>query len=93
MGGPLPACYLHVVPRRSELERIIDQHAGHATVGTVSIAVERMAEELAREVLADDEFRQSFRALVRLRSRQIRDRLQRQRAVTRRASVKRRRRR
>jgi len=57
------------------LERIVDVHAAHAAVGTVSVAVERMAEEMAREMLADETFRRRFREFVRRRAQAILDRL------------------
>jgi hypothetical protein len=92
LGVPALACYALDVARRSLIERIVDERVGQTTVGTLSVAVDRMAEELAREVLADDEFRQSFRALIRVRSRELMDRLLRERTPTRGARVKRRRR-
>lgn len=47
-------------------------------VGTVSVAVERAAEEFAREALADEEFRRSLHELVRRRCRAIMRRLLRE---------------
>jgi hypothetical protein len=44
-------------------------------VGTVSVAVERLAEEIAREALADETFRRTIRELVRVRSQALLDRL------------------
>jgi hypothetical protein len=38
--------------RRSMLERIVEEQVGHALVGTVSVAVDRAAEQIARELLA-----------------------------------------
>ena len=93
LGGPVLACYVDTVARQSLIERIVEERVGHTTVGTLSVAVDRIAEELAREVLADEDFRQSLHALVRVRSRQLMDRLLRERAPTGRAGAKRRRRR
>jgi uncharacterized membrane protein len=64
-----------VARRRTLLERIVDQQVRQTSVGTVSVAVERAAEEFAREMLADEEFRRSLRELVRRRSRALFDRL------------------
>jgi len=58
---------------RSLLERIVEERVGHALVGTVSVAVDRVAEEIAREALADETFRRTIRELVRVRARDILD--------------------
>ena len=57
------------------LERIVEERVGHALVGTVSVVVDRVAEEIAREALADQTFRRTIRELVRLRSQELLDRL------------------
>ncbi|HET7292082.1 MAG TPA: hypothetical protein VFM88_06640 [Vicinamibacteria bacterium] len=57
------------------LERIVEERVGHALVGTVSVAVDRLAEEIAREALADSTFRRTIRELVRVRSEALLDRL------------------
>jgi hypothetical protein len=57
------------------LERIVEERVGHALVGTVSVAVDRVAEEIAREALADPTFRRTIRELVRVRSQELLDRL------------------
>lgn len=57
------------------LERIVEERVGHALVGTVSVAVDRLAEEIAREALADGTFRRTIRELVRVRSQELLDRL------------------
>jgi hypothetical protein len=51
--------------RGSILERIVEERVGHTFVGTVSVAVEKLAEEIAREALADEGFRLTIRELVR----------------------------
>jgi hypothetical protein len=51
--------------RASILERIVEERVGHTFVGTVSVAVEKLAEEIAREALADEGFRLTIRELVR----------------------------
>jgi hypothetical protein len=57
------------------LERIVEERVSHALVGTVSVAVDRVAEEIAREALADQTFRRTIRELVRVRSRELLERL------------------
>jgi hypothetical protein len=57
------------------LERIVEERVGQALVGTISVAVDRAAEEIAREALADEAFRRTIRELVRRRSQEILDRL------------------
>jgi lipid A disaccharide synthetase len=61
--------------RRTVLERIVDERVGHTMVGTISVAVDRIAEEIAREVLQDDTFRRTIRELVGRRSQELLDRL------------------
>jgi hypothetical protein len=56
---------------RTLLERIIEEHVGRSYVGTVSVAVERAAEEFAREALADEEFRRSMREMIRTESKKL----------------------
>jgi hypothetical protein len=63
------------VARRSLLERIVDERVGNALVATVSVAVDRVAEEIAREALADATFRRTIRELVRVRSQELLGRL------------------
>ena len=53
------------------LERIVDERVGQSLVGSVSVAVYRIAEEIAREALADDTFRRTIRELVRRRSQEL----------------------
>ena len=60
--------------RHTLLERIVDERVGQ-TVVAVSVPIDRMAEEIAREALADETFRRTIRELVRLRSQQLLDRL------------------
>ena len=57
------------------LEKIVDERVGQTLVGTVSLAVDRIAEEIAREALADDTFRRALRELVRVRSQKLLDQL------------------
>ena len=59
----------------SVLEKIVDDRVGQTLVGTVSVAVDRMAEEIAREALADETFRHALRELVRVRSQKLLDQL------------------
>ena len=57
------------------LEKIVDERVGHTLVGTVSVAVDRVAEEIARDALSDETFRRSLRELVRQRSHALVDEL------------------
>ena len=57
------------------LEKIVDERVGQPPVGTVSVAVDRIAEEIAREALADETFRRALRELVRVRSQKLLDQL------------------
>lgn len=61
--------------RRSILERIVEERVGQVQVSTVSLAVEKIAEEIAREALSDETFRRTLRELVRVRSEALLDRL------------------
>jgi hypothetical protein len=56
------------------LEKIVDERVGDAG-WHVSVAVDRMAEEIAREALADETFRRALRELVRVRSQKLLDQL------------------
>lgn len=49
----------------TNLERLIKAHVEAATVTTISGATERIAEELARELLKNKTFRAEMQALVR----------------------------
>ncbi len=49
----------------TNLERLIKAHVEAATVTTISGATERIAEEMARELLRDEEFRAEMQSLVR----------------------------
>lgn len=79
--------------RKSVLERIVDERVGQTLVGSASIAIDRVAEEVAREAVADDTFRRMIRELVRVRSQELLDDLLRNgtRAQASAASAKRRR--
>jgi hypothetical protein len=57
------------------LEKIVDERVGQALVGTVSVAVDRIAEEIEREALRDETFRRALRELVRIRSQKLLDQL------------------
>jgi hypothetical protein len=60
---------------RTLLERLVDERAGHTVTNAVSVAVEKVAEEIAREALSDETFRHALRTMVRTRSQAILDRL------------------
>ena len=57
------------------LLRLIDREAGEMLTGSVSLAVRKIAEEIAKDALNDAEFRASLQTLVRERSRWLLDRL------------------
>jgi len=57
------------------LEKIVDERVGQTLVGTVSVAVDRIADEIAREALGDETFRRALRELVRVRSQKLLDQL------------------
>ena len=62
---------------QSNLDRIIDEVTARPPrrIGTVSVTIEKMAEEIAKETLSDEEFRESLHALVRAASKKIMARL------------------
>ena len=60
---------------QSLLEKIVEERVGQTLVGTVSLPVDRVAEEIAREALADETFRRTLRELVRLRSQELLEQL------------------
>ena len=62
------------------LEKIVDERVGQALVGSVSTAVDRIAEEIAREALGDQTFRRALRELVQSRSQKLLDELLRSNA-------------
>jgi hypothetical protein len=49
----------------TNLERLIKAHVEAATVTTLTGATERIAEEMAREILKDEAFRAEMQSLVR----------------------------
>jgi hypothetical protein len=49
----------------THLEELIQRHVESATVTTMSNATEKIAEEMAREILKDPEFRAEMRTLIR----------------------------
>jgi len=57
------------------LEKIVDERVGQTLVGSVSVAVDRIAEEIAREALRDQTFRRALQELVRSRSQKLLDEL------------------
>ena len=61
--------------RQTLLERIVEERVGQTLVGTLSVAVDRVAEEIARDALADETFRRTIREIVRLRSQELLDSL------------------
>jgi hypothetical protein len=61
--------------RRALLERIVEERVGQTLVGAVSVAIDKIAEEIAREALSDDTFRRAIRELVQARSQELLDRL------------------
>src|SRR4029450_5089331 len=68
--------------RDTLLERIIEEQAGRTFIGNVSAWVDRSADEFARELFANDEFRKNIHELVLVYSRAILARLMRERKTT-----------
>jgi len=56
---------------QSILERIVNERVGQTLVGGVSTAVDKIAEEIAKEALQDDAFRRTLRELVHRRSQEL----------------------
>jgi hypothetical protein len=67
------------VMRQSVLERIVEQRVGQSLVGNVSTAIDRIAEEIAKETLRDESFRHVLRELVHRRSEEVLEQLLRTR--------------
>lgn len=61
--------------RTDVLERITDERVTQTVVGSVSTAVDRLADEIAQEALRDESFRRGIRELVHRRSEELLDRL------------------
>jgi hypothetical protein len=57
------------------LEHLVIEATNRSIHGTLSVAAEKIGEELAREMLADPEFRASFQALVHQQAQAIMARL------------------
>lgn len=55
---------------RTRLDRIIEEVTARI-VGSISISIEKMAEEIAKDILTDEECRESLHALVRAQSKRI----------------------
>ena len=61
---------------RTLLEELIRRRAGEAVTGMLGAAAMQVAEDLAKEALADEEFRAAFRAMVRRHAQQMLEALQ-----------------
>ena len=48
---------------KSKLNQIIDEVTARTLVGTVSVGIEKMAEEIAKDILSDEAFRESLHVL------------------------------
>jgi Zn-dependent peptidase ImmA (M78 family) len=60
----------------SLLRKLVDEVAARSLTATVSVSIEKMAEEFAKEILLDDpDFKQMLRLMVRDRSRAIVERM------------------
>jgi hypothetical protein len=57
--------------QKQKLDRIIDEVTSRTLVGSVSVTIEKMAEEIAKETLSDEEFREALHALVRTAAKRI----------------------
>ena len=67
------------VMRQSILERIVEERVGQSLVGNVSTAIDRIAEEIAKETLQEESFRHVLRELVHRRSEEMLEQLLRSR--------------
>ena len=56
---------------KSQLQQIVEEVTARTLVGTISLSVEKIAEEIAKEALSDESFRESLHALVRAASKKI----------------------
>jgi hypothetical protein len=59
----------------TRLGRLVDEQIARTVPGTISVAVEKAAEEFAREVLADEAFRRTLHEMIRRRSQALLDAL------------------
>jgi hypothetical protein len=57
------------------LEELVAEMTARTWRGTVSVAIEKIAEEIAKETLQDEDFRRALHLLVREQSRLILERL------------------
>ena len=58
------------------LRKLVDEVAAQSLTATVSVSIQKMAEEFAKEIfLEDPDFKQMLRAMVRERSRAIVERM------------------
>lgn len=76
----------------SLLRRLIDEATARAWQGTISVATEKFAEELARDAMREPLFREQWRAAVREASQRMLDALNHRPATRRRAKARPRRR-
>jgi hypothetical protein len=60
------------------LDRLVARHVAERTTWTLGAATEQIAEEIAREILADESFRTTFKAMVEAHSRTLFETLMRQ---------------
>jgi hypothetical protein len=56
---------------KSKLNQIIEEATARTLVGSISISIEKIAEEIAKEALCDEEFRESLHAMVRAAAKRI----------------------
>jgi hypothetical protein len=52
----------------SLLERLVEQRTSETFLASIGVAVQKVAEEIAKEALADETFRRTLRELVQRRS-------------------------
>jgi hypothetical protein len=55
----------------SPLDRLVAQHVAARTTFTLGAATEKIAEELANEILKSEDFRQGFKAMVTAHSKAL----------------------
>jgi hypothetical protein len=59
------------VTRPTLLEELVHDHTAHTMSDSLRIAIEQAAGEIAKDILADEEFRRALRAQVRQIAQQI----------------------
>jgi hypothetical protein len=59
----------------TDLERLIEQSTADALVARLRVTAEHLGDELAKELLADEEFRRAIKELARATAQRVLERL------------------